>query len=431
MIYLDSLEFANELDQQDELKEFRNEFLIPRHNGQDAIYLCGNSLGLQPKSVGKYINAQLDNWKNLAIEGWFNGDDPWLLYHQQMKKPLSALLGTKQEEITIMNSLTVNLHLLLVSFYKPTQKRFKILMEGGAFPSDQYAIESQVNFYGFDPKETIIEVFPREGEYILRTEDIIAAIEHNADELALVLFGGVNYYTGQLLDMKAITKATHQAGAYAGFDLAHAAGNVPLELHNWGADFAVWCSYKYMNSGPGGISGIFVHEKHFDQKLKRFAGWWGYGVAKRFLMTSGFEPATGAEGWQVSTSPILMMTVHKAALDIFEKAGGLEKLRKKSLMLTGYFEFLIRQTNQQHGEELLKIITPSEPEWRGCQLSVICKRNGKAIFNYLSQNGIIGDWREPDVIRLSAVPLYNTFKDVYNASKLLNEALTVLDEKYA
>lgn len=427
MNYQLTFEFAEILDAQDELKDFRNEFLIPQHNGQDVIYLCGNSLGLQPKTVTQYLDKQLGNWQQHGVEGWFNSDEPWLLYHEQMKLPLAAIVGAKPEEVTIMNSLTVNLHLLLVSFYQPNSKRYKILMEGGAFPSDQYAVESQVDFHGFDPKDAIVEVFPREGEYTLRTEDILSAIEKNADELALVLFSGVNYYTGQVFDMKAIAEAAHKAGAYCGFDLAHAAGNVPLELHNWGADFACWCSYKYMNSGPGGISGIFVHEKHFENKeLKRFAGWWGYGVGKRFLMTSGFVPASGAEGWQVSTSPILLMAAHKAALDIFEKSGGLEKLRRKSLLLTGYLEYLIGQINQKHGEELFKIITPIDPDWRGCQLSVICKRDGKKMFDHLTKNGVIGDWREPDVIRLSPVPLYNTFKDAYSASKLLGESLAAL-----
>ena len=427
MIYQPTLEFAESLDAQDELKDFRNDFLIPQHNGRDVIYLCGNSLGLQPKNVQEYLGRQLGNWQQYGVEGWFNGDDPWLVYHEQMKKPLAAIVGAKPEEVTIMNSLTVNLHLLLVSFYQPNSKRYKILMEGGAFPSDQYAIESQVNFRGFDPKDAIIEVFPREGEYTLRTEDILSAIEKNADELALVLFSGINYYTGQMFDMESITEAAHKVGAYAGFDLAHAAGNVPLELHNWDADFACWCSYKYMNSGPGGISGIFVHEKHFKNKeLKRFAGWWGYGAGKRFLMTSGFVPASGAEGWQVSTSPILLMAVHKAALDLFEKIGGLQKLRKKSLLLTGYLEFMLGQINEKHGEELFMIITPKDPDWRGCQLSIVCKRDGKKTFDYLTRNGVIGDWREPDVIRLSPVPFYNTFKDVYSASKLLDESLAVL-----
>lgn len=427
MIYQDNLEFAESLDTEDELKHFRNEFLIPQHDGKDAIYLCGNSLGLQPKKAADYLSRQLGNWHQLAVEGWFNGDDPWLLYHQKLRGTLSKILGTLDDEITVMNSLTVNLHLLLVSFYKPNSKRYKIIMEGGAFPSDQYAIESQVLFHGFDPKEAIIEVFPREGEYTLSTEDILSTIEKHSNELTLVLFGGINYYTGQVFDMKAITDAGHKAGAFVGFDLAHAAGNVPVQLHDWDVDFACWCSYKYINSGPGGISGIFVHQKHFENKeLKRFYGWWGYGVGKRFLMTSGFVPAMGAEGWQISTSPILLMTVHKAALDIFEQAGGLDKLRKKSLLLTGYLEYLIGQINQKHGEELFKIITPKDPEWRGCQLSIICKRDGKKIFDYLTKNGVIGDWREPDVIRLAPVPLYNTFKDVYSASKYLDESLSVL-----
>ena len=426
MIYQNTLEFAEQLDAKDELGHFRNEFLFPQHNGKDAIYLCGNSLGLQPKSAVKYLNAQLDTWKDLAVEGWFQGDDPWLKFHHQLKPSLAGLIGATSEEVTVMNSLTVNLHLLLVSFYQPTTKRYKILMEGGAFPSDQYAIESQVNYHGFDPDKTIIEVFPKEGEHTLRTEDIISAIEQNADELALVLFAGVNYYTGQVFDMEVIAKAGHEAGAYVGFDLAHAAGNIPLQLHDWETDFACWCSYKYINSGPGGISGIFVHEKHFNNpRLKRFAGWWGYRPDKRFLMAPGFIPASGAEGWQVSTSPILLMAVHKAALDIFEQAGGLDQLRAKSILLTGYLEYLIKTINQKHSEELFTIITPKNPEERGCQLSIICKRNGKKTFNYLAENGVIGDWREPDVIRLSPVPLYNSFKDVYEAVKYLDKSLYI------
>jgi kynureninase len=426
MIYRNTLEFAEELDAQDELRSFRNEFLIPQHNGKDAIYLCGNSLGLQPKSAEKYLKAQLNSWKDLAVEGWFQGDDPWLEFPRQLKQPLANLVGAKNEEITVMNSLTVNLHLLLVSFYQPNTKRYKILMEGGAFPSDQYAVESQVVYHGFKPEDAIIELFPREGELTLRTQDILLAIEKNAQELALVLFGGINYYTGQLFDMKAIVASAHKAGAYAGFDLAHAAGNVPLSLHDWDADFACWCSYKYMNSGPGGISGIFIHEKHFNNpQLKRFAGWWGYRPDKRFLMTPGFDPAKGAEGWQVSTSPILLMAVHKAALDIFEKTGGLEKLRRKSILLTGYLEYLIGEINSKHGEELFQIITPKNPAERGCQLSIICKRDGKKIFNYLSENGVIGDWREPDVIRVSPVPLYNSFKDLYQAIVHLDRYLVI------
>ncbi|MDB5128271.1 kynureninase [Mucilaginibacter sp.] len=424
MIYQDTLEFANQLDQQDQLKSFRDEFLIPKHNGHDAVYLCGNSLGLQPRSAKKYIQDQLNAWEDNAVEGWFMGNEPWLNYHKQLLSPLASILGAKEAEITVMNSLTVNLHLLMVSFYKPTSKRYKILMEAGAFPSDQYAVESQARFHGFDPKDAVIEVAPRAGETILRTEDILKQIADNADELALVLFSGINYYTGQFFDLEAIAKAGHAAGAIVGFDLAHAAGNIPLKLHDWDADFACWCSYKYMNSGPGGISGIFVHEKHFaDKTLNRFAGWWGYRRDKQFLMAPGFEAENGAEGWNVSTSPILLMALHRASLDIFEKAGGLHALRAKSETLTGYLEYKINEVNEKYGEDVYHIITPVNKNERGCQLSVVCKRDAKLIFTYLADNGVIGDWREPDVIRLSPVPLYNSYADVYKASESLFKAL--------
>jgi kynureninase len=424
MIYQDTLQFALQLDEQDALKSFRDEFLIPKHNGHDAVYLCGNSLGLQPRSAKKYVQDQLNAWEDNAVEGWFMGDEPWLKYHKSLLGPLANILGAKQTEITVMNSLTVNLHLLLVSFYKPTTKRYKILMEAGAFPSDQYAIESQARFHGFDPKDAVIEVAPRAGETTLRTEDILKQIADNASELALVMFSGINYYTGQFFDLEAIAKAGHAAGAVVGFDLAHAAGNVPLKLHDWDADFACWCSYKYMNSGPGGISGIFVHEKHHaDNTLNRFAGWWGYRKDKQFLMAPGFEPENGAEGWNVSTSPILLMALHRASLDLFEKAGGLQALRAKSETLTSYLEYLIGEVNKKYGEDVYKIITPTDKTQRGCQLSVVCKRDAKAIFNYLADNGVIGDWREPDVIRLSPVPLYNSYTDVHKAAESLFKAL--------
>ncbi|WP_454802612.1 kynureninase [Mucilaginibacter phyllosphaerae] len=424
MIYQDTLQFAQNMDEQDALKGFRSEFLIPKHNGEDAVYLCGNSLGLQPKSAKKYIQDQLNAWEDNAVEGWFMGNEPWLKYHKALLAPLADILGAKQTEITVMNSLTVNLHLLMVSFYKPTGKRYKILMEAGAFPSDQYAVESQVRFHGYNPKDAVIEVAPRNGETTLRTEDILKQIKDNADDLALVMFSGINYYTGQFFDLEAIAKAGHAAGAIVGFDLAHAAGNVPLQLHNWGADFASWCSYKYINSGPGGISGIFVHEKHFgDTSLNRFAGWWGYRRDKQFLMAPGFEPENGAEGWNVSTSPIILMALHRASLDLFEKAGGIQALRAKSELLTGYLEYLINEVNKKYGEDVYSIITPTDKSRRGCQLSVVCKRDAKAIFNYLAQNGVIGDWREPDVIRLSPVPLYNSFVDVYKASESLFKAV--------
>jgi len=424
MNYQNTLDFAAQLDEQDPLKEFRSQFLVPQHNGKDAIYFCGNSLGLQPKAARKYIDDQLNNWKDRAIEGFFAGNDPWLDYHKKLISTLSAIVGAQNEEVSIMNSLTVNLHLLMVSFYKPIKKRFKILIEGGAFPSDQNAAASQVVFHGYDPTEAIIEILPRTGEATVRTEDIIQAINSHADELALVLFGGINYFTGQLFDMEAITGAVHKAGAIVGFDLAHAAGNVPLNLHDWNVDFACWCSYKYMNSGPGGISGIFVNERHFnDQTLNRFSGWWGYRQDKRFLMAPNFEAEKGAAGWQLSTSPVMLLALHRAALDIFELAGGIAPLRVKSELLTGYLEFLILKINKNKGEELFKIITPNNKAERGCQLSIVCERNGKAIFNYLTNNGVIGDWREPNVIRLSPVPLYNSFKQVFEAGRVLAASL--------
>ncbi len=427
MEYQNTLEFALQMDEQDSLKDFRSKFLFPQHNGRDVIYLCGNSLGLQPKSASQYLQDQLNAWHKHGVEGWFDGDDPWLTYHNKLTGTLSAIVGAKKEEVTVMNSLTVNLHLLMVSFYQPKGKRYKIIMEAGAFPSDQYAVESQVKFHGYEPKDAIIEIHPRDGEHILRTEDIIQTIQDNAGELALVLFSGINYYTGQFFDIGTITKAAHAAGAIAGFDLAHAAGNVKLELHNWGADFACWCSYKYMNSGPGGISGIFVHEKHFgDTSLNRFAGWWGYRQDKRFLMAPGFDAAIGAEGWQVSTSPIMLMALHKASLDIFGEAGNVDVLRCKGDDLTGYMEFLLNKINADLGYTLFEIITPTDVKQRGSQLSVVCSKRAKNIFNYLTQNGVIGDWREPDVIRLAPVPLYNSFKDIFEAGRILTAAIKEL-----
>jgi kynureninase len=424
MDFKNTFAFAQQLDEQDQLKAFRSKFLLPQHEGKDAIYLCGNSLGLQPVSAKEYINEQLNNWQELGVEGWFDGNDPWLSYHKKLIPALSAIVGAKESEVTVMNSLTVNLHLLMVTFYKPIVNKYKIIMEGGAFPSDQYAIESQVKYHGFNTKDAIIEIFPRNGEDTLRTEDILKVIQDNADQLALVLFSGINYYTGQFFDMEAVTKAAHEANAIAGFDLAHAAGNVLVQLHNWDVDFACWCSYKYMNSGPGGISGIFVHEKHFaDKSLNRFAGWWGYRQDKRFLMAPGFDAETGAEGWQVSTPPIMLMALHKASLDIFEDAGGITTLRAKSESLTAYLEYMVNKINQSKGKELFKIITPKDKIQRGGQLSIVCAEKAKDIFNYLTKNGVIGDWREPNVIRLAPVPLYNSFKDVFEAALILSNAI--------
>jgi len=421
MQYTNSLDFAQALDASDPLKSFRDKFLIPKHQGTEITYLCGNSLGLQPRSTRSYIQEQLENWENLAVEGWFEGETPWIDFHKELQELSAPLMGAKPQEIAIMNTLTVNLHLLMVSFYKPEGKRNKILMEGGAFPSDQYAVESQVRFHGLEPSDVIIEVFPRAGEEILRTEDILLVIESHKDELALVLMGGINYYTGQFFDLKTITDAGHDAGAYVGFDLAHAAGNVTLHLHDWDVDFACWCSYKYMNSSPGGISGIFVHQKHFDAKLDRFAGWWGYQQSNRFLMEKGFVPESGAQGWMVSCSPVLMLAAHEASLKIFAEAGGMEVLRDKSRQLTGFTEFLIGEVNSACGREVLKIITPSDPQERGCQLSIIAQINGKMIFDKLVEKRIVGDWREPDVIRISPVPLYNSFTEIFNFGKHLKD----------
>jgi len=423
MNYQNTEEFALEMDAQDPLREFQSQFLAPTIKGKPAIYFCGNSLGLQPIGAKEVINNQLNNWHNLAIEGFFMGDEPWLDYHKALTPILANIVGAKNEEVTIMNSLTVNLHLLMVSFYQPTNKRYKIIMEGGAFPSDQYAFASQVKFHGFNPKEVVIEVFPREGEYTLRTEDILSTIEQHKEELALVLFSGINYFTGQFFDMQAITNAGHDASAYVGFDLAHAAGNVPLKLHDWDVDFACWCSYKYLNSGPGGISGIYVNEKHFNNSsLPRFEGWWGYRQDKRFLMTHDFEAEKGAAGWQLSTAPVMLLALHKASLDVFKQTN-IAQLNAKSRLLTGYLEFLIEEINRQIGEDIFKIITPKENQQRGCQLSIICKRDAKAIFNFLTEEGVIGDWREPNVIRLSPVPLYNSFRQVYEAALVLSRSV--------
>jgi kynureninase len=420
MNFENNLAFAQGLDQQDPLRDMREEYLFPQHNGKPFIYLCGNSLGLQPKVAKEVLNAQLTNWQNLAVEGWFDGNSPWMFYHKELKKLIAPIVGAKDVEVCPMNTLTVNLHLLMVSFYQPKAKKYKIIMEGGAFPSDQYAIESQVRFHGFDPADAIIEVKPRDGEYTLRTEDILKAIKDNADEIALVLFGGINYFTGQWFNMPAITKAGHEIGAIVGFDLAHAAGNVPMQLHDWNIDFACWCSYKYQNAGPGGISGIFVHQKHFnDQSLHRFAGWWGYKEAERFKMEKGFVPEAGADGWQVSCTQVMPMALYHASLQLFEKAGFVEALRIKSITLTSYLFYIINQVNKELGEEQFKIITPDKVEDRGAQVSIIAKANGKEIFDQLVAKNVLGDWREPNVIRLSPVPMYNSFEDVFRTGELL------------
>ncbi|MBL7807808.1 MAG: kynureninase [Saprospiraceae bacterium] len=412
-----SLEQARQLDAQDTLRGFRDQFIFPQHEGKDVLYLCGNSLGLQPKSVRAALLQELDQWAEHGVEGHFRGNLPWMHYHKFLKEQSARLVGAHPHEVVVMNTLTVNLHLMMTSFYRPTAQRYKIMMEAGAFPSDQYAMESQVRWHGLDPETAIVEIAPREGEETLRTEDILASIEQHGDTLALVMFGGVNYYTGQFYELETIARAGHAVGAMVGFDLAHAAGNLPLRLHDWGPDFAVWCSYKYLNSGPGGPSGAFVHERHANNPdLPRFAGWWGHDEKERFQMRKGFKPMYGADGWQLSNAQILAFAAHKASLDLFD-AAGMDNLRAKSVKMTAFLEQILLQANE--GKNLFKIITPADPAQRGCQLSLLTDHRGKALFDYLSDNGIMADWREPNVIRFAPVPMYTSFEDVWRVGELI------------
>lgn len=419
--YKFSEDFAKKMDAEDPMKGFRERFFFPQVNEKEAIYFCGNSLGLQPKSVKSYLEKELDNWARLGVDGHFHGEDAWYHIRQKSKPALAEIVGAHTHEVVAMNNLTSNLHFLMVSFYQPTQERNKIIVEAGAFPSDMYMLESQVRFHGLDPDEVIVELKPRVGEHILRTEDILEEIKNQGDSLALVNMAGLQYYTGQLFDIKAITEAAHEQGAYAGFDLAHAAGNARLKLHEWNVDFATWCSYKYMNSGPGNVSGIFVHERFADRPdLPRFAGWWGYDESQRFLMEKGFIPMHGADGWQVANSNVLALAAHQASLDIFKEAG-IENLRAKSEKLTGYLAYLIEQIGGKSG--ILEIITPNNPADRGCQLSLHIHRGGKAVFDEWYSQGVVGDWRNPNVIRLAPTPLYNSFLDVYRFGLILEQSL--------
>jgi kynureninase len=409
-------EFANKLDEEDALRQFRSKFHIPKGiRREEQIYFTGNSLGLQPRSAEKYLKQELEDWQQHGVEGHFAGKNPWFYYHHFFKAE-AELVGALDHEVVVMNNLTVNLHLLFVSFYRPTESRYKIVMEAGAFPSDMYVVETQVRHHGYSYEDAVIEVSPRTGEYHLRTEDILQAISLAGDELALVFFSGVQYYTGQAFDIKAITGAAHEAGAKAGFDLAHAAGNLLLKLHDWKVDFAAWCTYKYLNSGPGGVSGVFIHEKHgLDPNTPRFAGWWGHLEKERFLMKRGYIPEPGAAGWQLSNAPVMTMAVHWASLEIFEKAG-MEALNAKGLLLNAYLEFVVLETQKENDKLSFEIITPVD---RGCQLSMLVNERGKELFDYLSAHDVVADWREPNVIRLAPVPLYNTFRDVYDFGKLL------------
>ena len=420
MKFQNTLPFARSLDKKDSLKKFRTRFHIPRVKGKESIYLCGNSLGLEPKASKAYILEELEDWASLGVEGHVHGRRPWLYYHHFTKKPLARLVGAKPSEVVAMNHLTVNLHLMLSTFYRPTSNRYKIITEAGAFSSDQYAVESQIKLHGLDPAKCLVELSPREGEHTLNTNDILEAIDKHADQLALVLFGGVQYYSGQFFDIKAITSAGRAAGAFVGFDLAHAIGNVPLKLNANGVDFAVWCSYKYLNSGPGSVGGVFVHERHANSGLVRMAGWWGHNEKERFKMRKGFTPMPGVDGWQLSNFPVLTGAAHLAALAIFDEAG-MKALRTKSLALTGYLEFLLKGIDL--GGEHFTLLTPHDPSSRGCQLSILMRRNGRKIFDVITSKGVIADWREPDVIRVAPVPLYNSFEDVYHFVEILGKAI--------
>ena len=416
MNYKNTANFALELDAKDELRSYRNEFHIPlQKNGEEHIYMCGNSLGLQPKRTKEFLNQELDDWATFGVEGHFHAKNPWLPYHEFLAESYAKIVGAKNTEVVAMNTLTVNLHLMMVSFYRPTQKRHKIIIEGDAFPSDIYAVESQIKHHGFLPENSLIKLRPRDGESTIRSEDIAAIIAEEGDEIALIMLGGVNYYTGQVFDFKIITKLAHNNGITVGFDLAHAAGNIKLELHNWGVDFAVWCSYKYLNSGPGSVAGAFVHEKHHNTNLPRFAGWWGHNKEDRFKMPDKFNPIASAEGWQLSNPPILSLAAIRASLSIFDEVG-MDKLVSKSIKLTDYLVFLLNSINSDR----IEIITPKE---RGCQLSIRVNNGDKKLFDSITVKGVIADWREPDVIRVAPIPLYNSFQDVFNFYSLLKEEL--------
>ena len=419
MNFENTLEFAKKLDAEDSLKTYRSKFHYPQLNGKDVIYFTGNSLGLQPKIAEGYVDDIMKDWANLAVEGHFYAEKPWWDYHERLAKPLAKVVGADPEEVSVMNTLSVNLHFLMVSFYRPTQKRFKIICEEKAFPSDQYMLDSQVRFHGLNPSEAIVEVKKREGEHFWRTEDIISVINDVGNELALILIGGVNYYNGQVLDMASITEAGRKVGAFVGWDLAHAVGNVALKLHDWDVDFAAWCSYKYMNSGPGNASGIYVHSRYLGQeKIPRFEGWWGTKKETRFLMKPEFEPSENADAWQVSNPPVLSLAPYLASLQLFEEVG-MKALIEKQKLLTAYLEFILHEIDKVV-DSSFEIITPAE---RGCQLSVFLHGEGRTLFDYLMKNGVIVDWREPNVIRLAPAPFYCSFEDMYQFGQILKEGI--------
>ncbi|MBK0369238.1 kynureninase [Flavobacterium agrisoli] len=421
MNFQNTREFAQELDQKDVLNKYQSEFIFPKVNDKKVIYFTGNSLGLQPKRTKAYVDEIMNDWANLAVEGHFYAEKPWWDYQERFAEPLSKIVGALPSEVTVMNTLTVNLHLLMVSFYQPKGKRFKIICEEKAFPSDQYLFQSQVNFHGYKPEEAIVEIKRREGEHNIRTEDVLAKIKEVGQELALVLIGGVNYYTGQVFDMKTITAAGQAVGAKVGWDLAHAAGNIKLELHDWNVDFAAWCSYKYMNSGPGNASGCFVHERHHHSNLPRFAGWWGHNKERRFKMEPNFDPVQGADGWQVSNLPVLSLAPYLASVEMFAEIG-MDTLIEKRNLITAYLEFILHKIDKEVNSTF-EIITPQNQEERASQLSVFLHGEGRALFDYLMKNGVIVDWREPNVIRLAPVPLYCSFEDMYEFGQILKRGI--------
>ncbi len=418
--FQNSLAFARQMDEEDALRKYRSQFHLPmQKNGKPFVYLCGNSLGLQPKATEAHLQQELVDWKNLGVEGHFHAKNPWMPYHEFLTAAMARVVGAKPIEVVVMNTLTVNLHLMMVSFYQPNGNRNKIVIEADAFPSDKYAVESQIKFHGLSPKDCLIELKARPGEVCLREEDILEVIDSRGDDIALIMLGNTNYYTGQFFDMKKITEHGHAKGCMVGFDCAHGAGNMPLNLHDSGCDFAVWCNYKYLNSGPGSLGGAFVHERHANNKdLPRFEGWWGHNQYTRFKMRDAFDPTPGIEAWQLSNPPILSMVAVWSSLKIFDEAG-MDNLRKKAISLTGFLEFLVNSL----GDDVINIITPSDPNQRGSQLSIQVKNADKQLYTKITEAGVIADWREPDVIRVAPTALYNSYEDVFDFYTILKTAL--------
>ncbi len=422
-----TIDYARAQDAADPLAGFRERFHFPSLGTDELVYFTGHSLGLQPTTVREAVNLELDEWAKYGVEGHFHSTNPWYSFHELLTPPMAELVGAKESEVVCMNSLTTNIHLLFVSFYRPTNERYKIISEAKMFPSDRYLLETQAQFHGFEPDDAIIEVAPRDGEWLIRHEDILAAIEEHGNEVAMVFFGGVNYFTGQFFDVPGLTEAAHAVGAIAGFDFAHAAGNIPLELHDWDVDFAAWCSYKYLNSSPGNVGAIFVHERHGENlDLPRFGGWWGHNKDTRFQMKNGFQPMAGAEGWQLSNVPILGMSAMKASLDVFVEAG-MAALRDKSEKLTGYLEYTVDQLAAEFPDAEISVITPRDPARRGCQLSIDIAGRERKLFDDMIAAGVIADFREPCIIRMAPVPLYNSFEDVYTFGQVMRRLLAAGD----